>query len=77
MADEVNPGFVLCEDCHRVIGVDEGLVCDDCQHLRRSPKAREEAEAAANRAPVTPATTVTHPGPGGTLVTEPPTPQKG
>ncbi len=77
MPDEVNPGIILCEDCHRVMATEDGPVCEDCQHLRRSPKARAEAEAAANERPPEAPTNVTVPGPGGTSVQVEPRAEKG
>jgi Zn finger protein HypA/HybF involved in hydrogenase expression len=42
MADEINPGFVACDDCNRVLAVDDGPTCPECKS-----EARREARAAA------------------------------
>lgn len=42
MADEANPGFVLCDDCNRVLTTDDGPTCPGCKS-----EARREARAAA------------------------------
>lgn len=42
MADEVNPGIVLCDDCNRVLLAEDGPTCPECK-----TEARREARAAA------------------------------
>jgi Zn finger protein HypA/HybF involved in hydrogenase expression len=42
MADEINPGFVACDDCNRVLAVDDGPTCPECKS-----EARKAARQAA------------------------------
>jgi hypothetical protein len=44
MADEINPGFVACDDCNRVLAVDDGPTCPECKsEARARPPGRPPA----------------------------------